>query len=30
MIYAFGKSEQADLTSEQLNMLKAYVREGVL
>lgn len=30
MIYAFGKSEQADLTKEQLRVLRAHVKEGVL
>ena len=30
MIYAFGKSEQADLTKDQLQALRAYVKEGVL
>lgn len=30
MIYAFGKSEQADLTSAQLKALSAHVKEGVL
>lgn len=30
MLYAFGKSGQADLTKEQLKILSAYVKEGVL
>ena len=30
MIYAFGKSEQADLTRAQLKALSAHVKEGVL
>ena len=30
MIYAFSKSEQADLTKAQLKALSAYVKEGVL
>ena len=30
MIYAFRKSEQADLTREQLKSLAEYVKEGVL
>jgi len=30
MIYAFAKSEQGDLTKDQLKALSAYVKEGVL
>lgn len=30
MIYPFRKSDQADLTKEQLRLLAAYVKEGVL
>ena len=30
MIYAFAKSEQADLTTAQLKVLRSYVKEGVL
>ena len=30
MLFAFDKSEQDDLTREQLRVLRAYVNEGVL